>query len=488
LAPESYQDFNKELVAVSEGKSKFSWESRNLTLTGEPIEVRVIWSAVPGYENDLAKVFVSIEDITERKQMEMKLRESEESFRSLYENATIGIYRTTPDGRILMANQALIKMLGFGSFDELAGRNLNNEGFESKPSRQEYQRRIEKESEIHGQESVWKRKDGSTIYVRESARLVKDDKGKTLYYDGTVEDISQRHIAEKALSDSESELQALFASMKDLVIVYNKDGRYLKIAATDARQLIMPSKDLIGKTIHEILPKGEADRWVSHILHVLETQKANHIEYSLKIDNREIWFDASVSPLSKDTVIWVARDITDRKLLEEKTRFIGTHDSLTKLYNRSFFEEELSRLKKSRLYPVSIFMIDVDGLKLMNDSQGHAAGDQLLLRTAQVLLKSFRSEDMVARVGGDEFVVIVPATNEEAARLALIRIKHFLQLDNKNNPETELKISIGSATGNEPGSLSRTLKEADALMYQNKQARKLQAAREKSKLTKAQEG
>ena len=119
LAPESYLDFNKELVAVSEGKSKFSWESRNLTLTGEPIDVRLIWSAVPGYENDLTKVFVSIEDITERKQMEIKLRESEESFRSLYENATIGIYRTTPDGKILMANLALVKMLGFGSFDEL---------------------------------------------------------------------------------------------------------------------------------------------------------------------------------------------------------------------------------------------------------------------------------------------------------------------------------------------------------------------------------
>ena len=415
LAPESYLDFNKELVAVSEGKSKFSWESRNLTLTGEPIDVRLIWSAVPGYENDLSKVFVSIEDITERKQvekklrenedrfrvlfeespvplweedfsavkphlevlkaegasdlyaylkshpdevvncasmikildvnkaalklfgarnkkhlinnlaqimriepsgkfidelvdisngvtrsnyetvnqaiggrkiyiniswttvpgyekdlsrvlvsmvditerkqMEIKLRESEESFRSLYENATIGIYRTTPDGKILMANQALVKMLGFGSFDELASRNLNNEGFESDPSRQEYQRRIEKEGEIHGQESVWRRKDGSTVYVRESARVVRDDKGKALYYDGTVEDISQRHIAEKALSDSESELQALFASMKDLVIVYNKDGRYLKIAATDAHHLIMPSKDLIGKTIHEDFPK-----------------------------------------------------------------------------------------------------------------------------------------------------------------------------------------------------------------------------------------
>ena len=105
----------------------------------------------------------------------------------------------------------------------------------------------------------------------------------------------------------------------------------------------------------------------------------------------------------------------------------------------------------------------------------------MLQRAAHVLMKSFRSEDMVARIGGDEFVVLLPSTDEEAAQSALNRIQHFLQLDNKNNPETELIISVGLATGKKPGSLSGTLKEADDLMYQNKNARKLQAALKNSK-------
>ena len=194
------------------------------------------------------------------------------------------------------------------------------------------------------------------------------------------------------------------------------------------------------------------------------------IEYSLEINHHKIWFDASVSYLDKDKVIWVARDITDRKLMEEKTTFIGIHDSLTKLYNRAFFEEELSRLEKSRLFPVSIFMIDMDGLKIINDSQGHPAGDELIKRVAKVLKESFRPEDMVARIGGDEFVVVLPMTKENAAFSALKRINHFLELNNKNN-KNNLIISVGVATCNKPGSLSGTVKKADDLMYLDKRSK-----------------
>jgi diguanylate cyclase (GGDEF)-like protein/PAS domain S-box-containing protein len=287
---------------------------------------------------------------------------------------------------------------------------------------------------------------------------------------GSVWKVVEQRLAEEALRGREAELRALFASMKDLVIIYSKEGRYLNIATTDFQMLIKPPEQLVGKTIHEVLPEDEADRWVGHIQMVLENQKTMPIEYSLEFDHQMIWFNALVSPLNKDSVIWVARDITAQKHVQEETHFLSIHDALTKLYNRTFFEEELSRLEKSRHFPVSIFMIDVDDLKTVNDTQGHPAGDELLQRTARVLLESFRSEDMVARIGGDEFVAILPRTNAEAAQLALKRINHFLELNNKNKPN-ELKISIGMATSDQQAPLAETVKKADDRMYQDKRSK-----------------
>ena len=278
-------------------------------------------------------------------------------------------------------------------------------------------------------------------------------------------------VLETRVNDRTAELRALFASMQDLVIVYDKKGRYLKILSASSNLLLATPDDFVGKSIHEFFPKEDADRFILHIQKVLQTQKTISIEYSIEINHRKVYFDASVSPLKENTVIWVARDITDRKLLEEASHFIGTHDILTKLYNRTFFEEELSRLENSRLFPVSIFMIDVDGLKIINDSQGHSAGDEILRRTGNVLLKSFRTEDMVARIGGDEFVVVLPKTDEKAAEAAQKRITHFLKLDNTNNPN-ELKISVGMATCYEQGTFTATVKLADDRMYQNKRSKR----------------
>ncbi len=141
---------------------------------------------------------------------DLELRNSEERFRSLYENVTVGMYRTSPDGRILMANPALVKMLGYASFEELAKRDLNKEGFEPACPRQVYINQIEKKGELYGIESAWKRKDGSAIFVRESAKAIREQNGNVLFYEGTVENINERHQSEIALQESEAHYRGLF--------------------------------------------------------------------------------------------------------------------------------------------------------------------------------------------------------------------------------------------------------------------------------------
>ena len=145
------------------------------------------------------------------------LRASEERYRALSENAAIGIYRTTPDGQILFVNPAGIRMLGFDSLEELAARNLESEGFSPAYPRTQFKERLEREGEIIGMESAWSRRDGSTIYVRENARLIRDEAGRAVYYEGTVEDVSQRKAAEQELERHAQELQALYETSLETI-------------------------------------------------------------------------------------------------------------------------------------------------------------------------------------------------------------------------------------------------------------------------------
>ncbi|HTS70916.1 MAG TPA: PAS domain S-box protein [Terriglobia bacterium] len=145
-----------------------------------------------------------------RQSSDRALKESEERFRSLVENATVGIYRTTPDGRILAANSAMVKMLGYADFESLAARNLEEEGFEPHYSRREFRDRMERDGQVIGLEMGWTRQDGSTIFVRESARAIRGADGKILYYDGIVEDITERKRAEEALRQRNKYIETVF--------------------------------------------------------------------------------------------------------------------------------------------------------------------------------------------------------------------------------------------------------------------------------------
>ncbi|MBS4021261.1 MAG: diguanylate cyclase [Dethiobacter sp.] len=164
----------------------------------------------------------------------------------------------------------------------------------------------------------------------------------------------------------------------------------------------------------------------------------------------------------------IARDTTERSQIEKKLRYLSSHDQLTGLYNRTYFEEKLQSLKVSGVYHVSIILADLDGLKLVNDSMGHVYGDRLLVTSANVLKSALRKDDVLARVGGDEFAAILPATQEDVGENVIRRIREAFEKHNLHNPELPLSISLGLATAEAGSSLDECFKKADNRMYHEK--------------------
>jgi len=201
---------------------------------------------------ELVGIQVISQDITEQKHAEEALRESEESFHSVVENAPIGIYRMTPDGRITMVNTALLRVLGYKSFDELAQRDLSKERHEPEYPRLDFQELMKKKGEIIGLESAWKRKDGSTIFVRESARLVRDENHQPRYYEGTVEDITERKQAEEAFRGSETKYKDLFENSLLAISTATPDGRLLNVNLAYAQMYGYRNPDEMMAEVNDI--------------------------------------------------------------------------------------------------------------------------------------------------------------------------------------------------------------------------------------------
>jgi diguanylate cyclase (GGDEF)-like protein len=193
------------------------------------------------------------------------------------------------------------------------------------------------------------------------------------------------------------------------------------------------------------------------------------INYSLSGEPFNIHLDWRLMPGHEEDFSWVLvaiQDITARKKAEEYMRYLGTHDVMTGLYNRAFFEDEILQLVASG-EEVSFIMIDLDGLKHINDTLGHQAGDNIIRRAAEVLKTAFTNKEIVARIGGDEFVAVLK--NQESPQEFIDRLPALTALNNKYYQGPELRFSMGSATRRKNESLERTLVRADEAMYQNKQ-------------------
>jgi len=313
--------FNLFLRQVFNGKTKETCEV-TLSMHDEP----PIYVQLSGVVTESGKqCLISLVDITEHNRVEQeRLESSEERYRILYENAKIGLYRTTPDGTIVLANRALVKMLGYPSFDELAKINVEHGGFETPYQRKVFLDKVEQTGEIENFETTWIRQDRTPVYVHESARAIRDANGNTLYYDGTVEDITKRKQAEEALIESEEKYRALFETSLYGISLLDLNGKII-FANKQVVKLFgyNQASEFIGLNGFGLIHPEDKPKMDLYFKEFITTGVIANCEVrSLKKDGSEFIGEYSATIIKNangDPVYMmdVVRDITEHKRAEE---------------------------------------------------------------------------------------------------------------------------------------------------------------------------
>lgn len=285
----------------------------------------------------------------------------------------------------------------------------------------------------------------------------------------------------KALEESETELSrrisylnTLIDSLNELFLTYDHDMRITFVNKRSKEFWGFEPEEMIGRPIYDVV-----DTSIQQVVFDKTSERLNlgRMEtFELPVickDGSVITARVNASPIYESGVvsggIVLAEDVSRRKEAENKLRYLGMHDPLTGLFNRAYFEDAMRRLETSRTVPVGLIVFDLDGLKLMNDTLGHQAGDSLLIEASRLLAGCCRKEDILARVGGDEFAVLLPHSLRERTEGVCQNIRLEIARHNKANGDFPMSLSMGFAVREDATvSMDEIFHIADDNMYREK--------------------
>lgn len=509
------------LRAMLAGKIQFyQIEKRYIHKRGHPVTILLSISIVRDAQKAPLYLVAQMEDISERKRMEEALRENEQRYRAIFDQAAVGIVNINAEGRVIHANHAIQEMLGYTmeDFRKLAFIDFTypDDLIESMRLRQELRDGLRQQYQL---EKRYYRKDGRLIWANLTVSAVRDVAGRFMYTISVVEDITNRKRIEAQLQATTAQLQRsnqemqMLSQMGDLLQACQTVTEAYAVICQAARQLFPEdSGQLIirseSRDVGEIVAawgtqlQGRTtivleDCWALRRgrLHVVEDSRhdvccAHMIAYVPSsavcvpiIANGEtigVLHIRHLSPRGIDAAKQQrALNLAERialALTNLKLRHLSIHDPLSGLYNRRFMQEfldhELHRARRNG-QSVGIMVLDLDHFKRYNDTYGHDAGDMVIREVGNFLKMSIRGSDIACRFGGEEFALIMPELRMEQMQLRAEQIRigvKSLQVEHEGHYLGQASFSIGIACYPEHGATAEeVLRAADAALYRAKQ-------------------
>jgi len=413
-------------------------------------------------------IFAGLNFVNVKKKKELEFQNA--CLNKLFESSQDGILILDNDDRIVNSNDSFRKILQYDA-DEIRGLHCNDIFSDpATPDTLEISKDIMNGKTVE-REVKRRRKDGKLVDVMIQAfpiKVGKEQRGLC----GIYRDISSLKEADKELELQKSYFSQLFENSPEAVCILDAEDRFLSVNKAFENLFGYGREELVNRPLNGVIVHEQCFDEASGISKaVLGGRVVKHETLRMRKDGSLIEVCIMGHPIIMGNrqvgVYGIYEDITERRKLEKRLEFFSYHDQLTGLYNRRFMEEQLAREASEGSLPLSIIVADVNGLKLINDSLGHTMGDQLLAKVAQVLREGCRPQDIIARMGGDEFIVLMPAAGHEEAKRIVARIREAAAKEMVSS--IEISVSMGWATKkSSEENIMKVLKNAEDHMYKKK--------------------